>query len=146
MSQTIQVSKKKGEVIFEETILKFIAKSFSLLKNGEYTLTIKKAISKRSFSQNGMMWMWFECLAQDTVADKQDFHDMYCAKFLSRTVTIEGIETRVSKGTSKLDTVTMTHFLNQVQADAAAEFGVKLPTPDDLYWEDFENQYKRYTN
>jgi hypothetical protein len=33
-------------------------------------------------------------------------------------------------------------FLNQVQADAATEFGITLPNPDDRYFEDFYNTYK----
>jgi hypothetical protein len=36
----------------------------------------------------------------------------------------------------------MTVFLNKVQADAAVEFGITLPSPEDKYWEDFYNEYK----
>lgn len=91
-----------------------------------------------------MMWMWFTCLAMETGSDKDDFHSYYCSKFLVRTVTIINKERRVVGGTSGLDTVAMTHFLNQVQADAATEFGVTLPTPDDLIWESFKAEYLRY--
>jgi hypothetical protein len=36
----------------------------------------------------------------------------------------------------------MTVFLNQIQADAASEFGIALPSPEDRYWEEFYNEYK----
>jgi hypothetical protein len=34
--------------------------------------------------------------------------------------------------------------MNQVQADAATELNITLPTPDDLAWEEFEQQFKEY--
>ena len=73
--------------------------------------------------------------------DKNDYYDHYRMKFLSRPINIFGKEEIVVGGTSELDTVAMTDFLNKVQADAAVEFGVKLPTPNDLYWNEFENYY-----
>ena len=114
------------------------------MRNGEYTLQVKRNVSQRSVNQNAMMWMWFNCLAMETGSTKDDFHDYYCTKFLSRMVVINGEEQWISSGTSKLDTVAMTYFLNQVQADAATEFGVTLPTPEDLYWEEFQEHYKRF--
>ena len=74
--------------------------------------------------------------------NRLDIYDYYRSLYLSRMVTVNEKEVQVSSGTSSLDTKQFTEFLNHVQADAAAEFGIKLPTPDDLYWEEFQNEYK----
>ena len=89
-----------------------------------------------------MMWMWYACISQETGSLPQEIHDYYCSKFLVKYIDIIGTQRRVVGGTSGLDTVAMTHFLNQVQADAAAEFGITLPNPEDIYWQEFENHYK----
>lgn len=141
---TILINKQNGEILNKPYVLQRLDNTFQTLKNGEHILTLKKVVKQRSNNQNAMMWMWFTCLSQDTGATKEDFYDYYREKFLSRTVIINGKETKVTTGTSKLDTIAMTEFLNKVQADAASEFGVKLPTPEDLYWEEFQNYYKRF--
>lgn len=144
MAKSIKIVKQKGEVFNKGMIITSIETSFDLLRNGEYELLIKRVTSRRSNSQNSMMWMWFACLAQETGSTSQDFHDYYCDKFLSRKITINKEVKTVASGTSGLDTVAMTYFLNQVQADAASEFGVKLPTPEDLQWEQFQDYYKSF--
>ncbi|OJV40860.1 MAG: hypothetical protein BGO29_14935 [Bacteroidales bacterium 36-12] len=141
---TILINKQNGDILGKQYVLQRLENVFQTLKNGEHILTLKKTVKQRSNNQNAMMWMWFTCLAQDTGATKDDFYDYYREKFLCRTIIINGKETKVTTGTSKLDAVAMTHFLNHVQADAIAEFGVRLPTPEDLYWEEFENYYKRF--
>ena len=109
----------------------------------KYEVIVRKRTIKRTVLQNSLMWSWFECLAHETGTDRNDFYDFYRELFLSRTVTINGKETAVSSGTSKLDTKQFTEFLNKIQADAASEFGIKLPTPEDMYWEEFANEYKK---
>lgn len=115
---------------------------FNLLSNGEYTLEIKKKTRKRTFDQNALMWMWFTCIEDGTGTDKQDVHDYYCKKFLCRTIYINEKKEIVIRGTSKLNTAEMTIFLNKVQADAATEFGIRLPSPDDVYFNAFTNRYE----
>lgn len=115
---------------------------FNLLSNGEYTLEIKRRKKKRSVDQNALMWMWFSCIEDETGTDKQDVHDYYCKKFLRRTVYFGGKEEVVVRGTSRLNTAEMTIFLNKVQADAATELGIRLPSPDDVYFNAFTNRYE----
>lgn len=115
---------------------------FRLLSNGEYTLEIKKKVKKRSADQNALMWMWFTCVEDETGTLKQDVRDYYARKFLCRTVCINGREEIVVRGTSTLNTAEFTIFLNQVQADVATEFGIRLPSPDDVYFNAFANRYE----
>lgn len=132
------LTKKDGKVSMD--------KSFdylcSLLKNGVYVVNIKKKIEPRTVSQNALLWMWLQCLEDYSGQPKQDWHDYYCAKFLRRVVNIRGMDVSVIGGTKTLNTVQMTRFLNQVQADAAAEEGVQLPLPADQYYREFIEEYR----
>ena len=90
------------------------------------------------------MWLWFSCIQHETGQNINDIHDYYCTKFLKRVVHINGRGSVAVSGTSKLNTAAFTNFLNNVQADAASEFGITLPLPEDLMWEAFKNEYERY--
>ena len=82
------------------------------------------------------------CIEQQTGTDKQDVHDYYCVRFLRREAMINDKATVVIGGTSKLNTLQMTNFMDKVKADAATEFGIMLPLPEDKYYEQFINEYK----
>ena len=112
------------------------------LRNGRYTVTIAKEKQPRSLDQNSLMWLWFTCVSDETGTPVQDVHDYYCAKFLRKQITWNGITRTIVEGTSKLSKERMTEFLNLVQADAATEFGITLPNPEDRYFEDFLQHYK----
>lgn len=142
MSKTLQIVKQKGEILNKEFVLKRLDNMFNLLMNGEHILTITKQVKKRTLDQNRLMWLWFACIENETGTAKEDIHDYYCLKFLFRNTVINGVEQTIASGTSKLSTVSMKDFLDKVQADAASEFGITLPNPEDLYWQEFENHYK----
>lgn len=142
MSKTLQILKQKGEILNKGFVLKRLDNIFDLLVNGEHVLTIAKQVKKRSLDQNRLMWLWFACIESETGTSKEDIHDYYCSLFLTRITIINGIEQTVVSGTSKLSTISMKDFLDKVQADAASEFGITLPNPEDLYWEEFEKHYK----
>ena len=114
----------------------------SLLRNGVYTVKITRKVEPRTIPQNSLMWMWFKCLEDDTGTDKQEWHDYYCNKYLARQAEIGGKLYTITGGTSSLNTVQMTDFMNKVQADAATEFGVTLPLPSDRYYSEFVSHYK----
>ena len=99
----------------------------STLKNGIYTISIKRKVEPRTLSQN---------------ADKLDIHDFYCRKFLIRQICVSGHAISVVGSTSKLNTIQMKNFMDKVQADAAAEFGINLPLPADKYYHEFISEYQ----
>ena len=113
------------------------------LRNGRYTVTIAKEKQPRSLDQNSLMWLWFTCIASETGTPVQDVHDYYCAKFLRKQISWNGTIRTVVEGTSKQTKDRMTVFLNEVQADAATEFGITLPDPEDRYFEQFYQTYKQ---
>lgn len=143
---TIEFSKIKGETLDVGAILKKVERLIGWLMNGNYELKITKKVKRRSLPQNKLMWMWFGCISQDTGQPPQDVHDYYCIKYLPREVAnpATGERVIVAGHTSLLSTEAFTEFLNQVQADAATELNITLPTPDDLAWEEFEAQFKEY--
>lgn len=138
MERVISISKVNGVIHMDGNVDDLL----STLRNGEYLLTVKRKTARRSLSQNALMWMWYACIEDETGQDRIDIHDHYCAKFLSRPIAwSDGVEI-VAGGTSHLNTEQMTAFLNRIQADAAAEFGITLPQPEDRAFEAFYARYK----
>ena len=130
---------KNGEQV---SFSKEPAAVIALLRNGQYTVTITRAREPRSLDQNALMWLWFSCISQETGTPVQDVHDYYCHAFLTKDIEWNGRTERVSTGTRKLSKESMTTFLNSVQADAAAEFGITLPLPEDRNFEVFYQMYR----
>lgn len=137
-ARTLIMTKNGEQVTFD----KEPASVFATLRNGRYVVSIAKEREPRSIEQNALMWLWFTCIEQETGTPRQDVHDYYCRKFLRKNILWNGRTEVVAEGTSKQSKERMTVFLNQVQADAATEFGITLPNPDDLYWEEFYQMYK----
>jgi hypothetical protein len=146
MAKTIRFTKVAGEVLFRKILLTHIENELATLSNGKYLISVTRDVERRSLSQNALMWLWFSCIEQETGTDKNDVHDYYCIRFLNRRTTINGREEMIVGGTSKLDTAQFADFLNKVQADAASEFGIRLPNPEDAYFESFRQEYERYVN
>lgn len=138
MSQIAVLTKERGIVSMNKSF-DFMC---SQLRNGRYKVTIERYTEPRSLSQNALMWLWFTCIEQETGTNKQDIHDYYCNMYLRRTAYFKGKEKVIAGSTSKLNTLQMTDFLNKVKADAASEFGIYLPLPEDRYYQEFVNEYK----
>jgi len=144
MLKTIRIIKTNGEIQQKERVLNRLENLFRLIPNGEHVITVSKQQKRRSIEQNRLMWLYFVCIEHETGTSKETVHDYYCELFLRKSITINGKNVIVTSGTSKLTTEQFTDFLNKVQADAASEFGISLPNPDDLRWKEFEEQYKQF--
>ena len=140
---SIPFVKQNGAILNEEMLLKKLKVQFEVIMNGEYLLIIDKPRKSRTINQNNLLWLWLTCVSSETGQDKNDLYDYYRDKFLSRTVFVNGNETRVSSGTSTLNTVQMKQFLDMIQEDVSVELGIKLPNPEDLYWDEFQRHYSR---
>lgn len=138
MAKVVVMRKQDGRLTFDVE-LPYL---FSLLQNGTYTITVKRQSEKRSIAQNDLMWMWMQCIENETGTPKDEVYMYYCKKFLMRTVSIGERMERIYMTSSKLNTEQMTAFLNQIQADAASELGITLPTPQDRYFEQFYQDYR----
>lgn len=138
MAKTVIMRKQDGRVTFDQEL----AYLFSTLANGTYSITVKKVQEKRSIAQNDLMWMWLTCIENETGTNKDEIYMYYCKKFLMKTVSVGQKMERIYMTTSKLNTEQMSDFLNKLQADALSELGIRLPTPQDLFWEAFYADYK----
>ena len=114
----------------------------SKLTNGTYDLTISRKKEPRTVAQNSLMWMWMECISQETGQPKLDIYDYYCTLFLARQVTVGNRSVIVKGSSSSLTTAQMSKFLDLIQADARSELGIDLPLPADRYYQDFIRDYR----
>lgn len=116
----------------------------SLLRNGKYTVKIVRKTEPRSIPQNSLMWMWFKCMEEATGQSKDDFHDYYKRKFLTRQIAIKGRWVDVVGDTKTLNSMQFSEFLEKIKADAAIDFGIMLPLPEDRMYRDFISEYKNH--
>ena len=130
---------KNGEQV---SYSKDLASVVQTLLNGQYTITITRRREPRSVDQNALMWLWFTCIETETGTPRQDVHDYYCKTFLTKRIDWNGHGEIVVEGTSKLSKERMKWFLDAVQADALTEFGIRLPLPEDKYYQEFCERYK----
>lgn len=144
MSKSILVHKSKNQTLNVSEILAQVELLLSDATYGTYLLTFERAKKPRSSEQNRLMWLWFTCIAKswseatNRTFTSQDVHDAYCLMFLP----VQTPKGAVAGKTSGLTTEQMTEFLNKVQADAASEYGITLPNPEDRYFEIWAKQYR----
>lgn len=142
MQRTITITKRGGIIDNKQANIERFERILSALQNGTYVLTIERRKSTRTLEQNALMWLWFACIADETGSTPQDAYDHYCNKFLSASFVFRGnVEKRVQR-TSLLTKEQMSDFLNRVQADAASELQITLPSPEDYYFLEFQEMYK----
>ena len=137
MAKTVIMTKNDGRLTFDVE-LPYV---FSLLANGKYTITIKRANEKRSIPQNDLMWMWFTCIERETGTPKEDVYMYYCKKFLMKTIQIGDKLEHIYNTSSKLNQEQMSEFLTKIQIDALTELGITLPKPEDRFFENFYSQF-----
>jgi hypothetical protein len=137
MAKTVLMTKNDGRLTFDVE-LPYV---FSLLANGKYTITIKRANEKRSIPQNDLMWMWLTCIERETGTPKDDVYMYYCKKFLMKTIQVGNKMERIYNTSSKLNQEQMSEFLTKIQVDAATELGITLPKPEDRFFESFYSQF-----
>jgi hypothetical protein len=108
-----------------------------------YDVSIKLHRDNRSLPQNRLYRLWLNCISNETGNEVEDLHDYFRGRFLSHRVEIFGGECSVRISTKRLNTAEFTAFLDKVQ-QFAAEQGIILPNPEDLYFEQFYQQYKDF--
>lgn len=137
---TTTVEKRNGTADIE-TAVKWLRSALATKPNGAYELTLTKASRHRTIPQNRLMWMWFNCIEEETGTPAMDVHDHYCKMFTLEPITINGRQEMVVRGTKNMDTAKFTEFLEKVRADVATESGIRLPSPDEQGFEEFARIY-----
>lgn len=110
----------------------------------EYDVTVSIHRQKRSIPQNALYWMWMSCIAEELGSDRNQCHEDFGNMFLPK-IQVKGIGNEYNErpvSTTTLDTAQFTAYLDQVQAFAASELGIVLPTPEDRIFEGFMEFYQ----
>ena len=124
----------------------------SLLRNGEYTVTIKKKTKPRSLSQNALYWVWLRCVGNCfaevtgdeywcTKEGQDNIHRKYSGKYLTFPMEINGHVEQQVKSTTKLTTAEMSSYMEKIKTDVYTEHGIILPLPQDRYYSAFVDHY-----
>ena len=143
MAKTVLMTKNDGRLTFDVE-LPYV---FSLLANGKYTITIKRANEKRSIPQNDLMWMWLTCIERETGTPKEDVYMYYCKKFLMKTIQVGNRMERIYNTSSKLNMEQIEHAslpkVTEVDRDYAVrtnkshkiktDTGIELTVPSDFF-------------
>lgn len=88
---------------------------------GKYDIIIVRRNFKATVPQKKLFWMWMACLEEWSGESRVKWHDHYCRKFLSPDC----------RSTRNMSTIALWRLMRQIQADAASEWGVSLPCPED---------------
>lgn len=109
-----------------------LVETVEALPDGKYNIYIVEKECRASVPQQRLFWMWMTCLEYWSGESRVKWHDHYCRLFLSPW----------QQSTRSLSSVAMGHFLDQIQADALTEWNVRLPSPEDEFYQDFVLTYK----
>jgi len=123
---------------------KVIAYIEKLTEGKKYSVSISQKRDVRTLPQNKLYWLWIACIADETGSDSQTMHKTFKEHFLGFTEkVILGIMTKELKSTTKLNTLQFTKYMDNIQV-LAADYGIVLPSPEDLYFADFYERYKDF--
>lgn len=142
--RSLVIRKENGRLVTPGAdILAGIERMVAARGNGEYRLLVERVKEPRSLDQNRLLWLWLACISSETGNTPQELHDIYCTLFLRKTAYFAGSTVVTVSGTSGLTKAEFSAFLDKIQAHAAAELGIILPTPGDEVFAEFANEYRR---
>ena len=125
---------RQGDEQRRQTAIEFLR---MIKLNRDIRVEIKEYKKNRSTAQNRLLWAWYDVIAKDTGYEPEDLHEEMKVRVLGvERKVVRGIELIVPKSSTKLSVQEMTQFLHSVEA-LAAELGIALPYPRDLYDEAF---------
>ena len=113
--------------------------------HGLWVLKLERKQSNRSISQNRLMWLWFDAIAQEfTEASEETYSrevikEYFCRKF--RPLRMPDGEI-VGGSTSCMTTEEMSEFLEKVRAYTLTTWGIELKSPEDKMFDQWRNQYE----
>ena len=99
---------------------------------GTYNIFVTEVGYITTSSQRKLFWMWMGLLEYWSGQSRIDWHDYFVGKYIPP----------YKHGISDICTRAMTHFMQQVQAECAAEFGVTLPLPEDNGYNEFALEFQ----
>lgn len=127
----------KTEIDREAVISKI--RQIDLAKGFSVDISQKRKV--RSISQNNLYWLWLTCIEYETGNSRYYMHEYYKDIFIiPEVIEVRGKKIEIKTTTNK-DTLIFKNYLDRIQIDASVEWGIKLPLPEDQYWNDFFSYY-----
>ena len=115
------------------------------VKEQHYEAEVKKKRKDRTIDQNSLYWLWITCISMETGQDKEDIHEFFKKKYLGmKECQAFNLTFFIPCSTTKLDTVQMKNYLDEIQIFSNVELGIVLPDPKDLQWKSFYDHYKHF--
>ena len=106
-----------------------------------YVASFSAHRKKRSLNQNRLLFMWLNCIKDDTGNSTDSLYQYFCDRYLPWNGEIVfGKEVHAKGGSSKLNTKQFTDFLDCIHQEMS-EFGIYLPYPDDVGYEELYLKY-----
>jgi hypothetical protein len=106
-----------------------------------FTVEVLHKNAKRTISQNSLYWLWVACIEFETGENKNRLHELFKDMFiLPEEIEVLGKKMTIHTTTDK-DTLQFKQYLDKVQIFASSELGIKLPDPEDKYWQEFYEYY-----
>lgn len=106
-----------------------------------YTVEVLEKKATRTISQNSLMWLWLTCIEFETGNDRNELHDIFKKKWLQPKSTHLYGEQIERYTTTDLNTTEFKYYLDKIQTFASSELGIRLPDPEDHYWQEFYEFY-----
>jgi dTDP-4-amino-4,6-dideoxygalactose transaminase len=99
---------------------KFTAKQFNdyikQLKDGKYTIEVKKWQNNRTNNQNNYYWMYLTIISDETGEDRNDLHELFKRKFLPPVYKqIFGKEYKFPSSTTKLNKQDFSEYIMKIE-------------------------------
>jgi hypothetical protein len=106
-----------------------------------YTVEVIEKKANRSISQNSLYWLWLTCIEFETGNNRDELHEIFKRKFLEPENIVAMGETFLNWSTKQLNTTQFKYYLDRIQIFSESELSIKLPLPEEQYWEEFYNFY-----
>jgi len=106
-----------------------------------YTVEVTEKRIKRTISQNSLYWLWLTCIEFETGEDRNELHEYFKRKWLEPKDIIIKNDRFQYYSTRSLNTVQFKYYLDHLQIFSSTELAIKLPDPEDQYWEEFYSFY-----
>jgi len=105
-----------------------------------YEVTVKEYKSTRSSAQNRLYWKWMHEVSlmyhesgRELYSDEV-WHEFFKKHFLPTDVKeVRGVFIEMRKTTTKLNTKSFTHYLEQIDHYSGSELEIQLSHPEDLF-------------
>jgi hypothetical protein len=123
-----------------EAVTEYIQK-LNEAKRYEVFISLRREI--RTIPQNRLYWLYLACISDEIGIDKDDLHVFFKQKYLQKEEVVINGETIIRTfSTAELNTKQFTEYINKITVFASSEWGIALPDPADICWEQFYETYR----